>query len=138
MEIVIDSNIIFSALIKNSKTRKLILEYENYFLFPEYIFFELQNHKNELLKKSQMNKIDFNKLLEILLERVKIIPKSKLLNYKDKAYKIIKDIDINDIEFIACALAYPNSIIWSDDKALKKQSKIKIFNTEEIIGILNK
>jgi len=136
MEIIIDSNIIFSALIKNSKTRKLIIEYENYFLFPEYIFFELQNHKNELLEKSQMNKKDFNKLLEIILMKVKVIPASKLIPYKVEAHEIIKDIDINDIEFIACALAYQNSIIWSDDKALKKQSTIKILNTKEIINIL--
>ena len=54
MRIVIDSNILFSALIRNSKTRKLILEYEGFFLFPNYIFSEMQRHKYELIAKSGM------------------------------------------------------------------------------------
>jgi len=41
MEIILDSNILFSALIKDSYIRQIILEYEGYFLFPTYIFEEL-------------------------------------------------------------------------------------------------
>ena len=46
MKIVLDSNILFSAIIRDSKTRELILEYSDSFLFPEYIFTELQEASN--------------------------------------------------------------------------------------------
>lgn len=136
MNIIIDSNILFSALIKDSITRQMILEYDNLFLFPEYIFEEIKEHKQELLEKSQMNKEDFNKLLQIILKKVAIVPNEILTPYKKQALEIIKDIDRDDVIFIACALAYPNSIIWSDDKKLKKQNQIKILNTKEIIETL--
>jgi predicted nucleic acid-binding protein len=51
LNIVIDSNILFSALIKDSLTRRIILDYDKTFLFPEFIFEEIQKHKEELLKK---------------------------------------------------------------------------------------
>lgn len=133
MEVIIDTNILFSAIIKNSTTRRLILEYDNYFLFPEYIFEETEEHKNELLIKSGMDDEDFSKLLGIILQKVMIIPNEKLLPCLPEALEIIKDIDINDVLFIACALAYPNSILWSDDKNLKKQTKITVKCTKEII-----
>lgn len=135
MKVVIDSNVLFSALIKNSITRRIIFEYNGFFLFPSYIFEELQKHKQELLTKSGMNPEDFNKLLALLLKKVKIIPDKILLPYREKALEIVKDIDKDDAVFIACALAYPSSIIWSDDKQLKKQSKIKVVNTAEFIDL---
>ena len=56
--------------------------------------------------------------------------------YKNQAYELVKDIDPDDILFIACALAYPESIIWSDDKKLKQQHKINIINTTEMYSLI--
>ncbi len=136
MKIILDSNILFSALIKDSITRRLILEYDSLFIFPEFIFEEIEKHKEELFKKAEMNKEDFNKILQLILTKVVMVPNEVLQTHKKEALEIIKDIDINDIIFIACALVYPNSIIWSDDKRLKTQTKIKVLNTKEIIEII--
>jgi predicted nucleic acid-binding protein len=136
MNIIIDSNVLFSALIKDSMKRKLILNYDGFFLFPEFIFEEMEEHKEELLNKSKMNQDDFGKLLGVILQKVVIVPNEILQPFKEEAVQIVKDIDIDDVLFAACALAYENSIIWSDDKGLKRQKKIKVLNTEEIIKIL--
>jgi predicted nucleic acid-binding protein len=133
MRIVIDSNILFSSLIKDSKIRELILNYPDKFLFPEFIFLEVQKHQNELLNKSGLMKHDMDKLLHILLSRVEVIPNSKLKQYRREALKIVDSIDRNDAIFFACALKYKNSIIWSDDKKLKKQNKVIVLNTQEMI-----
>lgn len=138
MQIIIDSNVLFSALIKNSLTRKLILKYEGSFLFPSFIFEEVEEHKQELLDKSGMNKEEFAKLLGIILEKVVVIPCEILSPFREKAFELVKDIDEDDLLFVACALAYPNSIIWSDDKHLKNIKYIKIINTKEIIKIIEK
>lgn len=83
-----------------------------------------------------MNENAFNTLLRLLLKKVVIIPNEVLIPYKKDAYEIVKDIDKNDVIFIACALAYPNSIIWSDDSKLKRQPKVRIINTREIIKLI--
>jgi len=136
LKIIIDSNILFSALIKDSITRKMILDYEEQFLFPSYIFEEMEKHKNELLAKSKIKSKDFEELLSLLLQKVIIIPSEVLLNYRDEAYQIIKDIDPDDVTFIACALAFSGSLIWSDDKKLKRQTKVRIINTTEMYSLL--
>lgn len=132
MKIIIDSNILFSALIKDSKTRRIILEYEGFFLFPQYIFEEMEEHIGELLKKSKLPKNDFNTLLAIILKKVMIIPNNALLPYRSKALGIVKEVDKDDVLFVACALAYPDSIIWSNDKRLKNQKSVRVLNTKEM------
>lgn len=56
--------------------------------------------------------------------------------HRKEAFEAVKDIDPDDAIFIACALAYPNSILWSDDKKLKKQKTVTVLNTKEIIKTL--
>lgn len=136
MNIVIDSNILFSALIKNSITRRLILEYDDYFLFPLYIFEELEEHKDELRMKSRLSRSDFNNLLGLLLTKVHTIPNEALEKHRETAHKLVEDIDIDDAVFVACTLAFPESILWSDDKKLKQITKITVVNTKEIAKML--
>jgi len=136
LKIVIDSNILFSALIKDSITRKMILEYDEYFLFPSFIFEELEKHKDELLKKSGMKRKNFELLLNLLIQKVLIVSTEVLFRYRTQAYELVKDIDPDNTLFIACALAYPGSIIWSDDKKLKQQRKINIINTTEMYSLI--
>ena len=136
MHVVLDTNILFSALIKDSTTRKLILEYEGMFLFPEYIFEEAEKHKDEILQKSEMDADEFNKLLALILRKVIIVPSEVLEPYRQEAYELVKNIDVNDTLFIACALACHGSIIWSSDVRLKKQSRIKVINTAEAMELL--
>ncbi|MBN1859865.1 MAG: PIN domain-containing protein [Candidatus Thermoplasmatota archaeon] len=137
MNIVIDSNVLFSALIKNSFTRKMILLYTGTFLFPSFIFDEMQNHKQELVEKSGMEQKHFELLLAILLKKVHIVPIDVLYPYTKQAYETVKDIDPDDTLFIACALAYPESILWSDDKRLKQQTVVPIINTTEMYHLFS-
>lgn len=137
MNIILDSNIFFSALIKDSITRKIILKQYQNFLFPLFIFEEFSKYKNELIKKSKINEKDFNILIRIILTKITIIDSTISKPFQKQAYNIVKNIDINDIEFIACALAIKNSIFWTNDKKLKKIKEIKVLNTKEIILLFN-
>jgi predicted nucleic acid-binding protein len=136
MNIIIDSNILFSALIKDSLTRKIILKSKEEFLFPLYIFEEMQKHEEELIRKSGLSTKEFYDLLNALLQKVRFIETENLQDYREKVFDIIKDIDVNDIIFIASALAHSDSLIWSDDKKLKLQSQVRVLNTSEIIKLL--
>ena len=80
-----------------------------------------------------MTNNEFSLLLKVLLEKMEFIPEEKLDPYIDDAFKIIKKIDENDVLFFASVLAFPESVLWSDDKRLKKQSQVIIMNTTEFM-----
>ena len=74
MEIVIDTNILISALIKSSKTRELILSSKLTLHSPEHIINETLNNKKEILQKSGLNDAEFKRLISILLTRINLVP----------------------------------------------------------------
>jgi len=133
LKVVIDSNILFAALIRDSTVRKIILEHDGQFLFPEYIFEEMGKHIDEILEKSGQSRDDFNALLDVLLRKVEIVGNSRLLRYNREASELVDAIDPDDLPFVACTLANPGSILWSEDKRLKTIKEIKVMNTKEIV-----
>lgn len=135
MRIIIDSNVLFSAIIKDSITRKMILEYDGLFLFPEFIFKEISKHQEELCAKSRMGEQEFCQLLQIILEKVEIVPEKALIPYKNESLELVADIDPDDAPFIACALAYLGSILWSNDRRLKRIKQVNVRGNSELMRI---
>src|SRR3989338_814032 len=130
MDIVIDANVLFAALIKEDSFAYSLLFSDKFHLFtPEYIFTELEKHKEELLKKTERTEEEFFRLLEILKRRVIVVPLEELVPYVEEAEKITPDLD--DMAYFALALKL-NCAIWSNDKKLKEQNKIKVYNTHEL------
>ena len=132
MKLIIDANIIFSFLIKPNFTRRIIL-LENHELYtPEFVVIELFNHISELEDKTSLNR-------EVLLEIFKELFNSNIIRViKYNNYKIFIDEaesispDPYDIDYFALALKF-DCAIWSNDKKLKQQNKIKIFSTKELL-----
>ena len=73
MKFVIDTNIIISAIIKNSLTRKIIFNKDFGFVTPSYTLSEINNHKKELCKKANLDLDELDKLLGILFNHIKLI-----------------------------------------------------------------
>lgn len=129
MDLVVDANILFAALIKNSFSYNFLFN-EKFRLFtPEYIFTELEKHKEELLDKTEKTTEEFFRFLEILKRRIVLVPLEELTPYISEAEKLTPDPD--DIAYFALALKL-NCAIWSNDKKLKEQNKIKIYHTHEL------
>ena len=57
-----------------------------------------------------------------MLKCIRIIPNEQIVAHRSEAWELIKDHSPEDVMFIACALAFEDCILWSDDKKLKKQS----------------
>lgn len=130
MIIVIDSNILFSALVGNSLTRKIIYEMDENLVFPELIFEELRRNRLDLVKKSKLNEEEFDETLRLILKYVRIIPTALLTPYKKEAWNLIREHSPEDVIFLACALTFDNALLWSNDKKLKRQTKVKVLNTQ--------
>jgi predicted nucleic acid-binding protein len=54
----------------------------------------------------------------------------------NEAAEIMALIDIGDTPFIAVALVQQSDGIWSDDKHLKRQSRVKVWSTGEIVKLV--
>jgi len=129
MSLVVDANILFSALIKDSFSCNLLFNSDFSLFTPEYIFTEFEEHKEEILNKTERTAEDFFRLVDTLKRRVTTIQFSELLPYISEAEKITPDPD--DLAYFALALKL-NCAIWSNDKKLKEQNKIKIYSTHEL------
>ncbi|HLC86743.1 MAG TPA: PIN domain-containing protein [Candidatus Nanoarchaeia archaeon] len=127
MDIVIDANVLFAALIKEDSFAYSLLFSDKFHLFtPEYIFTELEKHKEEILSKTKRTTEEFFRLVETLKRRIVIVSLEELVPFVKEAEKITPDHD--DMAYFALALKL-NCAIWSNDKKLKEQNKIKIYNT---------
>ncbi|MFA6022840.1 MAG: PIN domain-containing protein [Candidatus Pacearchaeota archaeon] len=137
MKLIIDANILFSALIKEQGiTRKLILNDKLILISPDFIIEEFLEHLEELENKTGVKtEILKEKIKELLrLSNIKLISEKNYINSIKQAEKISPDI--GDIPYFAIALKF-NIPIWSNDKLLKSQDKVKIYSTEELINELN-
>lgn len=135
MHIVVDANILFAALIKDSTVRKIILNSKTTFLVPEQIIREYENHMLEIQEKSGLSSEEFNALMKMLLQKCTVIKEESILPYREKAQSLIAARDPDDVPFIACALANPGSAIWSDDLDMCSQTEIRVIKTREMIQI---
>jgi predicted nucleic acid-binding protein len=136
--IVLDTNIIISALIKDSITRKIIIESSLKFVYPEMSFYEILKYKPDILRKSGYNIKEFEIILFKIFEYITLIPLEVIKSKLQKAKDIMGKIDINDVVFVATALAVNNPIIWSDDSDFDKQKTIKILKTKDMVKLFEK
>ena len=132
MRLVIDANVAFSLLKKDSFTRRLSKEYSLELYSHKYILEELEEHSEELCELLNVSKDK--------LERLKIIL-SKLVNLKKKvspqqlnrARSLVPDPD--DKEYLALALKL-SCPVWSNDPHFKQQSVVQVFTTKELAEFL--
>ena len=131
MKLIVDANVLFSALIKKGLTAELLVSDKLQLLAPEFLFTEFAKYKDLILRKTHRNEEEFNQLLEILKEQISIIPKKEITAFMDEVEKISPDP--KDTVYLACAIALKSNI-WSNDKKLKQnQAKVTVFSTEELL-----
>ena len=134
MKLVIDTNSIISALIKNGISRRIILLPAIEFITPDHTLTEISKYKKIICKKAKITSNEFNILFNLIFEYITIIPKEEYKAYFVSARKLIDDID--DVPFIALCLASKADGIWSDDTHFKTQKNILIFRTKELAIVL--
>ena len=138
MRLIIDANILISALIRDSLTRKIIIDSYIEFYIPEYTFDEIDKHLDYISKKNSLTIKENKKILEILTIYIHVFEAEYYIKYFDEAEKIIGKIDERDVPYFALALAINNDGIWSDDEHFIKQNKIKVWKTKDLNKIYKK
>lgn len=131
IKIVVDSNIVFSAILNtNSRIAQILLTSNNVFKFfaPKYLRDEILEHQEKIMRIAKLNGIQFLEVYELILKNITLINHSIVKNlYYKKAYNLCESIDIDDTPFIALSL-FLESKIWTGDKKLIKGLGEKGFN----------
>ncbi len=133
MKLVIDANVLLSAFIKKGKTIDLLLNPSLVLYTPVFLFEEIEEHKDEILGKTKRTMVELQDLIDNLLGLIKIVPKFEIFPFLEEAERITHDPD--DVAYVALALKL-NCAIWSNDKKIKEQNKVKVYSTEELVQLL--
>jgi predicted nucleic acid-binding protein len=133
MKVVLDTNILISALIRKSTTRRLIVELDDELFYPSSGLKEIHRHKELIQRKSGLSEKEFNSILDILFGYIELVPTKVLQSSIEEAKKVMLPIDEKDVVFLATALALENAMIWSDNKHFKHQNKAKVKTTQEML-----
>lgn len=130
MKLVVDTNVLFSFFWKLSGIRDILLSRKMDLFSPEYALEEINKYQKEICTKANLSSEEFEK------ERLAIALAVQFISVKEYASKLKQALsfspDENDIDFLALALLL-GLPLWSNDAKLKKQQRITILTTMELL-----
>jgi predicted nucleic acid-binding protein len=142
MKIVVDTNIVFSAILNTqSKIGQLLINGSKYFDFYTVCLLhdEIIAHKDKILNSTKYSQDQFSGIFEIIASRIVFVD-DILLNDNDlkDAAELVSDVDPDDALFVALT-NHLVADLWTGDKrlliGLKKKGFSRILTTDEIYEI---
>ena len=118
MEVVIDSNVLFRALISNTKIAKLLFDERLKFFAPEKLKEEFLNNKDEILSKSKLSESKLDELAPLLFDNITFVSLDKYKKFVPEA-KVLLSKHEKDEDFIALCLM-KGLKIWTYENLLFK------------------
>ena len=130
MKIIVDTNIVFSAILNsNSRIGKILLNSKEHFQFftCNYLRTEIQRHRNKLLKLTKLTEDQLSELEDLITQHInfideRLIPQDILIKTEIQ----LKAIDPDDTVFIALA-KHLEGKLWTGDLQLYNGLKAKRF-----------
>lgn len=127
--VIIDTNILFSALLNPSaRFAEMILTSDVYlFVICESVIVELFEHKDRIAQISRLSADELVTTYHDLLRHVTLYKETWIASENwQKAFQLCKDIDEDDTPYIALTLEL-NGLLWSGDRKLKNGLQHKGF-----------
>ncbi len=139
MRVVVDTNILFSAVLNtNGKIGKILLQPKPNISFfaPEILMFEIKKHQGKLLKFTDNSNKEIEELIGLLTKRIKFIHSEFIpITVLQKSENMLQKIDIDDTEFVALA-EHIKGRLWTGDKKLIRGLELhnwkRIITTDEL------
>lgn len=123
MIFVVDTNIIFSALLNPKSTvAEILFDIQDQFDFyaPEFLLTEIERYSEKIAKYTKLDKENLKIVKSSVLSSIEFISEDLISESSwGKAIKLTKDIDENDTPFIALSIEL-NEKLWTGDKKLIK------------------
>ena len=139
IDYIIDANIIFSALMSGKVVYKTL--FERYKCFSaDYLFVEMERHKDIILKKTKMDTAQFVPYAVSLFSNIGIIATMLLsTNAKQEAIRLCSKVDIDDFIYIALSIDFNAPLVTRDEtlyEGLRKQKFKNIVLLQDVIDTL--
>lgn len=128
--IVVDTNILISTLLSSDGVvgtflLKELRDVEK--LSCYYLYIELFDKKEKMLKISGYEEKEFLELLYLVIKRITFINENQISEENwERAKNLTKEIDVKDVSFVALSLQM-DAALWTGDKKLYKGLKNKGF-----------
>ncbi len=142
MKIIIDSNILFSACISlYGDNADLLLNpkysFERYSC--HYLMVEMFKHQNKIVKLSRQSLDNVIEVLYAFMQKITFINEGTIPQETwRQADEFTKEVDSNDISFVALTLHLSDSILWTNDKklitGLQKKGFTQVITTNELVN----
>jgi predicted nucleic acid-binding protein len=132
MQLVIDANVLISALASDGAVRTAIRTAADDILTPGYIQTEIDNHRAEIRAKSGLSPNAFDALLDELFEQVEIVPQAAMKPHLHDAARGMHEYDPDDTLYIAAVLAVDGTVV-SNDRAFEQQRTVAHMWTSEFV-----
>lgn len=121
MKIIVDTNIIFSALLNTKGTiSDLIFNSYKYFKFYscDYMKYEIEKHWDKLKRISKLSDYELKQSQFALYKKINFI-NEELIPQKTwlLAEKVVEDIDEDDVDFVALTI-HLRGYLWTGDLEL--------------------
>jgi predicted nucleic acid-binding protein len=144
MRIIVDANIIFSAILNtNGKIGDVLLNSPNIFEFvaPRFLKEEIKKYHQKILQTSGYSKSELSEIEDKVYKPILFISEVHIpLSIRKTSEHLVKDIDPKDVAYIAFA-KYFRCKLWSGDKALRngmiKKGFSNLMSTDEIFKLRN-
>jgi predicted nucleic acid-binding protein len=146
MRIVVDTNIIFSAILNiEGKIGQLIINGSKYFDFfsIKQLKDEIEEHRDKILKATQYDYIQYMDIYQLIFNKIRFIDDILISDVElKKSIELVSGIDEDDAVFVALT-NHLHSKLWTGDKklisGLKKKGYNKVITTNELFELyLNK
>jgi predicted nucleic acid-binding protein len=145
VKILVDANIVFSAIINsNGKIGDLLINSKKHFDFiaPEFLRFEI---KSKYQRLQNISGLSIERIAEAeyqVCKNITFISEEQIADkYWEEAKSLVAGIDENDMPYIAYSKQFKCKI-WSGDKKLSKgllkKGFTNIIDTENLFGLRQK
>lgn len=127
--IVVDTNIIISALISDSRQiRRILARKDLQFVAPKFIIVELFKHAPKIQKAIKLSRDEVLELLSSIVNQIKFYEEDLIsIGSWIEAFRLCRDVDEKDTPYIALSLEL-NAKLWTNDNELKIGLRSKGFN----------
>jgi len=138
MTIIIDTNVIISALISKGVVRELVVYNPGEFITPDWCFQEVLEHQSAWNRNGRGVK-EVGSIIQDLKDHFIIpIPKTEYQKKMRTASSLIDDPD--DVPILALALSLDNAGIWTFDikhfNTMRIAEKSRILTTDDVRRII--
>ncbi len=132
MKLVVDSNRVFAAFIRDSVSRRVLFHNRFDFNAPKELLDELAKYRDYICEKGALSTERYNELYTQLTSTVNFALPDSYQEHFNKALDVMHSVDPKDAPFLALGLALAVDGIWTEDPHFQHQTQLRVYSTKDL------